>query len=366
MAGKRRIGILTGGGDCPGLNPVLRAVVKRAVSQLGWEIIGVQDSFNGLLSNPYRVQELDREAVRGILAKGGTILGTTNKGDPFDYPTTAADGSHQTVDRSADILEACRILELEGLITVGGDGTMQISHKLMAIGLNVVHVPKTIDNDIEGTDVTFGFNTAMEIATEAIDRLHSTAESHDRVMVVELMGRDAGWIALHAGLAGGADVILLPEIPYSLDPICDKVRRRQAKGLFFSIVVVAEGAKPKGGEQSLLAPAGPGGMMARLGGAGSQVAAAIEEHTCIETRVTVLGHLQRGGTPSGYDRVLATRLGMGAVDLIEEGRWGNMSALRGREIVGVPMQSVVGKQKTVDPNGQTVTAARYLGIEFGG
>lgn len=365
MAGKKRIGILTSGGDCPGLNPVIRAVVKRAVTQLGWEVMGIRDSYNGLLTTPYRVTNLDRDSVRGILTKGGTILGTTNKGDPFHFPMRLPNGQVHYLDRSHEVMEALRILEIEGLVMVGGDGSIAIAQRFMDMGAKIVAVPKTIDNDILATDYTFGFNTAVEVATEAIDRLHSTAESHDRVMVIEVMGRDCGWIALHAGIAGGADVILLPEIHYDLQKVCDKVRRRQAAGRFFSIVVVAEGAIEMGNDRLVLEPAPQTGMQ-RLGGAGAYVAKALMERTGIETRVTVLGHLQRGGTPSGYDRLLATRFGIGAVDLIMNDRWGEMVALKGTEISGLPIRDVVGKVKTVDPNGQLVDAARGLGIEFGG
>jgi phosphofructokinase-like protein len=363
---KRRIGILTGGGDCPGLNPVIRAVVKRGVTQLGWEVVGIVDSFNGLLSSPYDVIDLSRDSVRGILTKGGTILGTTNRGHPFRFPVRNADGTITEVDRSDDLVEAMRILELEGLIAIGGDGTLEISAMLAEKGVKIVAVPKTIDNDIFGTDYTFGFNTAVEVCTEAVDRLHSTAESHDRVMVIEVMGRDCGWIAMHAGIAGGADVILIPEIDYDPQRVCDKVRRRQAAGRFFSIVVVAEGARQKGGEAILLAPGGPGGAMPRLGGAGAHVARMIHERTGLDTRVTVLGHLQRGGTPSGYDRLLATRFGMGATDLVESRSWGQMVALRGDKITGVPIIECAGRQKTVDLEGDTLAAARKLGIELGG
>ncbi|MBI4814885.1 MAG: ATP-dependent 6-phosphofructokinase [Deltaproteobacteria bacterium] len=366
MGGKRRIGILTGGGDCPGLNPVIRAVVKRGVTQLGYEVIGVRDSFNGLLSSPYRIVSLERDAVRGILTKGGTILGTTNRGDPFAFPVKNADGSTASVDRSDEVVEALRILEVEGLIVIGGDGTIQIAHRFMEKGVNVVAVPKTIDNDIAGTDLSFGFNTAVEVATEAIDRLHSTAESHDRVMVIEVMGRDCGWIALQSGIAGGADVVLIPEIPYDLGRICDKVRRRQAAGRFFSIIVVAEGAVEAGGDQVYMEASARPGAKRRLGGAGAYVAQEIERRTRIESRVTVLGHLQRGGTPNGYDRLLATRFGVGAMSLIEEGKWGHMTALRGTEVVGVPIEEIVGKMRNVDVQGQTVRTAKALGIELGG
>ena len=367
MSDKKRIGILTSGGDCPGLNPVIRAVVKRGVSQLGWEVIGIRDSYNGLLSSPYRIQELDRDAVRGILTRGGTILGTTNHGSPFAFPMRQAGGEIVYVDRSTEVVEACRILELAGLIMIGGDGSMKIAHQFMEMGLRFVGVPKTIDNDIASTDYTFGFNTAVEVATEAIDRLQSTAESHDRVMVCELMGRDAGWIALHAGIAGGADVILLPEIPYDLNRVCDKLRRRKAAGRLSSIVVVAEGATaPEGAGQNILEGGDGKSRMPRLGGAGAYVARAIQERTGIETRTTVLGHLQRGGTPSAYDRLLATRYGFGAAEFVREERWGEMVALKGTELIGVKIVDVVGKLKTVSPQGQTVQAARGVGIEFGG
>lgn len=364
--GKRRIGILTGGGDCPGLNPVIRAIVKRGVSQLSWEVVGIRDSFNGLLSSPPRIVNLSRDSVRGILTKGGTILGTTNRGHPFRFPVRNADGTVTEIDRSDELIEAMRILELEGLVTIGGDGTLEIAAQLMEKGVDVVAVPKTIDNDIAGTEYTFGFNTAVEVCTDAIDRLHSTAESHDRVMVIEVMGRDCGWIALHAGIAGGADVIIIPEIPYDVRRVCDKVRRRQAAGRFFSIVVVAEGAVEQGGEQVLRASAAPGAIKPRLGGAADKLARQISDVTNLETRVTVLGHLQRGGTPTGYDRLLATRFGMGAADLVERGEWGKLVCLRSDRIVGVPINEVAGKLKTVNPDGDIVGAARKLGIEVGG
>lgn len=365
MPKKQRVGILTGGGDCPGLNAVIRAVVKTGVSELGWEVVGVADAFNGLMSTPYETRELVRDSVRGILSKGGTILGTTNRGDPFAFPVKHADGTTTFEDRSDRIVEAMRILQLDGLIVIGGDGTMRIAHRLMEQkGINVVGVPKTIDNDIAATDYTFGFNTAVEVATEAIDRLVSTAESHDRVMIAEVMGRDCGWIALYAGMATGADVILIPEIPYDISAVCDKVHRRQAAGRCFSIVVVSEGAAPKGGEQALIEAHVPGGMP-RLGGAGALAAEAITAQTGLETRVTVLGHLLRGGRPSGYDRVLATRFGSAAMRLVDEGRWGEMVALQGRAIGSAPIGEAAAAMKRVDPNGELVETGRHLGIEFG-
>ncbi|MEE2904401.1 MAG: ATP-dependent 6-phosphofructokinase [Myxococcota bacterium] len=361
-----RIGILTGGGDCPGLNPVIRAVVKRGVTQLGWEVVGIKDSFSGLLESPPKVVNMTRDSVRGILTKGGTILGTSNRSHPFRYPQKQADGTTKEIDRSDELIENMRILELQGLIAIGGDGTLSISNKLHQKGVNIVSVPKTIDNDIYGTDYTFGFNTAVEICTEGIDRLHSTAESHDRVMVIEVMGRDCGWIALHSGLAGGADVIAIPEIPYDIEKICDKVRRRQAAGRFFSIVVVAEGAIEKDQDQIVQAPAGPGGRMARLGGAGAHIAQQIGERTGLETRVTVLGHLQRGGTPSSADRILATRLGMGAVELVQQEKWGHLVVLRGDQIEAAKLADCAGKLKKVPADCDVVRAAKNLGIELGG
>lgn len=366
MSTKRRIGILTGGGDCPGLNAVIRAAVKHGVSELGWEMVGVHDAFNGLLSTPYGTENLVRDSVRGILGKGGTILGTTNRGDPFDFPMKAPDGTTHMMDRSQDLVEALRILEIDGLICIGGDGTMRIAHKLSQMGVKVVGVPKTIDNDIDATDVTFGFNTAVQVAADAVDRLHSTAESHDRVMVVEVMGRDCGWIALHAGIAGGADVILIPEIPFDIQRVVDKARRRQAAGRFFSIVVVAEGASPAGGGASYLQGVDTTGGMPRLGGIGHRIAEDIEASAKLETRVTVLGHLLRGGTPCAYDRILATRFGSAAVELVARGGWGEMVALKGDAIESVTLEEAIHQSKRVEPDNEVVKTARALGIELGG
>ena len=366
MNTKRRIGILTGGGDCPGLNAVIRAAVKHGVTELGWEIVGVHDSFNGMLCSPFEITNLVRNSVRGILTKGGTILGTTNRGDPFAFPEKNADGTITVTDRSQELLEAIRTLELEGIICIGGDGTMRIAHRLYKLGVKVVGVPKTIDNDIEATEVTFGFNTAVQVATDAIDRLHSTAESHDRVMVAELMGRDSGWIALHAGIAGGADVVLIPEIPYDIGQVCDKIRRRQAAGRFFSIVVVAEGAAPKGGKASYLPVGDSKGKTKRLGGIGHQVAEEIHQQTELETRVTVLGHLLRGGTPSAFDRLLATRFGSAAIRLVLRNGWGRMVAIRGNVISDVPLEEAIKRTKHVDLESDVVKTGRALGIEFGG
>ena len=363
MTTRKRIGILTGGGDCPGLNPVIRALVKRGL-QLGWDMVGIRDSFRGLLRHPYDLVDLDRDAIRGILIKGGTILGTTGKANPFAFPLNGPSGLvHE--DRSADLKEAMRILELDGLAVLGGDGTLSTAQRLTQIGVPIVAVPKTIDNDIAGTEYTFGFHSAVEVATEAIDRLHSTAESHDRVMILEVMGRNCGWIALHSGIAGGADVILIPEIPYEFSKVCDKLRRRQAAGSFFSVLVVAEGAQEKGKGPIVAEPAGPGGKKARLGGAGAYVADQVEAMTGFETRVAVLGHLQRGGSPLSDDRLLAARYGIAAADLIEAGRWGRMVALEGNTMTSVPLEQIGAKLKRIDPEGELVNVAQKLGIELG-
>jgi ATP-dependent phosphofructokinase / diphosphate-dependent phosphofructokinase len=323
-----RFGIVTAGGDCPGLNPVIRSMVIRA-RQIGWDVVGIRDSFCGLLESPIRTQTLDRESVRGILTKGGTILGTRGGANPFEYPNPTLDGEMRFEDRSDELIETMRLLEMDGLVVLGGDGSLATAHRLSQKGVKVIVVPKTIDNDILGTDVSFGFQTAVDIATQSVDRLHSTAESHDRVMVVEVMGRDCGWIALHVGIAGGAGVILIPEIPYDLDRIILKIRRRQAKKRYFSIVVVAEGALCKGDTPRLLENAGPGGKKRRFGGAGEHIAEQIHGVTGMDCRVTVLGHLQRGGTPLSCDRLLAARYGIAAMEMIEQDRWGCFVGLQG-------------------------------------
>lgn len=355
----RKIGILTGGGDAPGLNAVIRAVVKRGVGQLGWEIHGIEDSFNGLLSIPPGVRELRPVSCGGLLVKGGTVLGTTNKGDPFAW---GADKK----DRSEEVAQAVKALGLEGLIVVGGDGTQAIGLRLMEErGIPVVGVPKTIDNDLSATETTFGFHSAVDVATEALDRLHSTAEAHDRVMLLEVMGRDAGHIALHAGIAGGADVIVLPEIPYDIDRICGKIRSRQAIGRLFTLIIVAEGAAPMGGTREKTAKRHGRGVV-RTGGPANALARQIAERMEVETRVTVLGHLQRGGSPIPYDRILATRFGVKAAELVEQGRWGEIAVLRNERVIGVPISEAVAVNRKVDPDGELVAVARAVGVEFGG
>lgn len=356
-----RIGILTGGGDAPGLNAVIRAVVLSAEGTHGWDVVGIRDGFDGFLNGRYR--PLSREDIRGILAHGGTILGTSSRGNPFAWPMVR-DGQPVVVDASGEILERIQGLHLDALIVIGGDGTLRIGERLFEMGAPIVGIPKTIDNDISATDVTFGFDTARLTATEAIDKLHTTAESHHRIMVVETMGRNAGWIALESGIAGGANAILIPEIPYSLDVVVQAVEERAAKGRPFSIVVVAEGARPVGGEQVYQEPGGPG-RLPRLGGIGQRVAEALAQTTGRETRCTVLGHLQRGGTPTPFDRLLATRFGVHAVQCITEGRLGRMVALRGNAVIDVPLSDAIAEARTVPPDGELVRTARELGITLG-
>ena len=355
----RKIGVLTGGGDAPGLNAVIRAVVKAACNA-GIEVIGLEDSFDGLL-DPSRTRRLMPKDVTGILRLGGTILGTTNHGNPFEYPADTPDGK---VDYSDRVLENFQKMGLDALVAIGGDGTLAIAHQFFLKGIPLVGVPKTIDNDIVGTTTCFGFDTAISFAADAIDRLHSTAEAHKRVMVVEVMGRYAGWIALHAGVAGGADVILMPEIPYNLERVAEHVRQREKLGAKFSIVVVAEGAKPVGGAATLI-EAASAGHVERLGGVGAQVAAALEDMTGKEARYVVLGHLQRGGAPTAFDRVLATRLGGKAVELLQRGVFGKMVANHPPDMVPVPLADVVGRTRTVPLDYDLLTTARAIGISFG-
>ena len=357
----RRIGILTGGGDAPGLNAVIRAVVKYAVGKLHWQVIGIEDSFNGLLDAPQRLHDLTPRGCQGILHRGGTILGTTNRGDPFSFP----DANGENVDRSRELADAIRDQQLEGLIVIGGDGTQAIGLRLMDThGIPVVGVPKTIDNDLSATELTFGFISAVETATEALDRLHTTAESHDRVMLLEVMGRDAGWIALWAGVAGGADCIAIPEITYDPDKFADKVRARRVRGRHFTLIVVAEGAVPKTGKPlPSKIPHGKGTVT--TGGAADTLAHLLTERIDVETRTTVLGHLQRGGGPVAFDRVLATQFGVHAVELIQAGRWGEMVRLQHGSISSVPIRDAVATYRTVETHNRLIASARAVGIEFG-
>jgi 6-phosphofructokinase 1 len=359
----RTIAILTGGGDCPGLNAVIRGVVKTAVGQHGWRVLGIEDGFDGLVDT-LRWRELTLDSVRGILQRGGTILGTSNRGNPFSYPVDI-NGKVELIDVSDRAIEAFKDLGAEVLIAVGGDGTLKIAHGLYGKGLPVVGVPKTIDNDLRATDVTFGYRTAVAIVTEALDRLHTTAESHHRVMVVEVMGRDAGWIALESGIAGSADAILIPEIPYHVDRLCQAIDRRRQRGSRFSIVVVAEGAIPYQGQKVVQKTADENRGVERLGGIGHDVARQIGSCLDMESRVVTLGHLQRGGSPEPYDRILASRFGVKAVELIAQQSYGRMVALRGREVVDVDIAAAISDLNLVDPEGELVKTAESLGIMMG-
>ena len=363
----RKIGILTGGGDCPGLNAVIRAAVKVGIDRHGFEIFGIEDALNGLVDlnycEPNGNKWLKSKDVQQILARGGTILGTSNRSDPFRYVAKDPSGRDIEIDVSDRVIENAKKVGLEGLISIGGDGSMRIAHKLIEKGLPIIGVPKTIDNDLDATDQTFGFDTAVTIAMEAIDRLRDTAESHDRVMIVEVMGRDAGWIALHAGTATGADAILIPEIPYELAPIAAMIARRRQRGQKYSIIVVSEGAKPAGGDSSILEH--KVGAMPRLQGAGQRVADGLSRLVSADMRVTVLGHVQRGGSPSSFDRILGTRFGQAAADLAARHEWGQMVSLRGQEIVSISIAEAVRQPKLVTPSHALVMTNRALGVVFG-
>ena len=354
-----RIGVLTGGGDAPGLNAVIRAVVKTA-SNSGIECLGLEDSFDGLLE-PNRSRVLTPRDVTGILRFGGTILGTRNTGNPFSSDVATSEGPKHYSDR---VIEMFHKMQLGALVVIGGDGTLEIAHEFGKRGVPIVGVPKTIDNDIVGTTNCFGFDTAVAFATDAIDRLHTTAEAHKRILVVEVMGRNAGWIALYAGVAGGADAILIPEIPFDLAVLAERLLQRDRYGAKFSIVVVAEGAYPKGGTTTVVEPA-HGSAAERLGGIGAQVCHALAELTGKETRSVVLGHLQRGGAPTSFDRVLATRFGGKAVELIKEGAFGTMVAWDPPDIISRPLQDVVGKTKRVPLDFDLLLTAKALGVTFG-
>jgi 6-phosphofructokinase 1 len=358
----KRFGILTGGGDAPGLNGVIRAVVKSADNQNSAEIIGIRHGFEGFLEEG-GIVALTYENVRDILPKGGTILGAANRGNPFAR-VEIHDGEEVTVDVSGAVVTRIEELRLDALIVVGGDGTLGIARDMHARGVPVVGVPKTIDNDVGGTEVTFGFDTALNIAMEAIDRLRTTAESHHRVMVLEVMGRNAGFIALHAGISGGAEVILIPELPFKLEKVAQTIKERMAIGRSFSIVVVSEGAYAAGGGQ-VYWKEGEEPHMARLGGIGHQVGAYLEEAVGAETRVTVLGHIQRGGTPTAFDRWLATRYGAAALRVALRGDFGRMVAYQCEAIVDIPLEEALALPKRVDLEGDAMLSAREMGIEFG-
>jgi ATP-dependent phosphofructokinase / diphosphate-dependent phosphofructokinase len=359
MATVRKIGVLTGGGDAPGLNAVIRAVVKTA-HNANIEVLGLEDSFDGLIY-PEKSRILTPRDVTGILRRGGTVLGTVNRGNPFAEPIKTPEGTFDYADR---VLEMFHTKALDALVCIGGDGTLSISYEFHKRGIPLVAVPKTIDNDIPGTVSCFGFDTAVSFATDAIDRLHTTAEAHRRIIVVEVMGRYAGWIALQAGVAGGADVILIPEIPYDINKVSACIQSRDRWGARFSIVVVAEGARPVDGQVSLLEEA-HGAAVERLGGAGNRCASALEKLAGKETRYVVLGHLQRGGAPTAFDRTLATRFGGKAVELLRAGQFGKMVANHPPDIVPIPLGEIVGRTKTVPLDYDLLLTARALGVSFG-
>ena len=353
MSDIKCIAISTGGGDAPGLNAVIRAAVKCAVLKYKWKVIGIPDGFDGLIY-PEKSFELTLKHVSGILPRGGTILGTTNRGNPFKFKTME-NGKEIVRDISDEILANARKLGIDAVITIGGDGSQTIALELFQKGMNIVGVPKTIDNDLSATELTFGFDTAVNTATDAVDKIHTTAESHHRVMVVEVMGRDAGWIAIASGMAGGAHVILIPEIPFTIENICNYVKEREGYGKHFTIVVVAEGVKlPRELQENR-----------RYGAVGNVIGSAIAAVSHKEVRVSVLGHIQRGGTPTPFDRVLATRFGVAAVDLIAKGGFGRMVCLRSQRIETVEFTKAIGRLKTVKPHGELVAAARSIGICFG-
>lgn len=358
----RRLGISTGGGDAPGLNAVIRAATKTAINDFGYEVYGIANGLDGLFE-PGGVFPLTHSEVRGILPQGGTILGSASRGNPFKRKSIK-NGEEVIEDITDEYIDRIKLIGLDALLLIGGDGTLAISAELTKRGIDVVSVPKTIDNDVGMTDFTFGFDTAVNIATEAIDRLHTTAESHHRVMILELMGRDAGFIALHAGLAGGADVILIPEIPFTFESVCRKIQRRIARGSKFSIVAVAEGAVPQGG-QKVYKRAEDELYVARLGGIGHVVGKFVESMCGAETRVTVLGHIQRGGSPSAFDRWLATNYGSEAVRLMSRGRFGRMVALQGGKFTSVKIEDALSTPKRVDIKGDTMQTARAVGVCFG-
>lgn len=329
-----KIGVLSGGGDAPGINAVIRAIVRKGIQNYGYEIIGMRDGWRGPLEGEF--SPLDLNAISGILPRGGSILGNSRT-NPFKHK-----GGPEK------ILKNIKNEKIEALVVIGGEDTISVAYKMSKLGLQCVGVPKTIDNDLAGTDYTFGFHTAVSIATEALDRLHTTAESHHRVMILEVMGRYTGWIALGAGLAGGADVILIPEKPFNVEEVCEYIKRREERGRYFSTIVVAEGAKPKGGAEIVYGKGVDEFGHVRFGGIGYYLGKEIEERTNIETRVVVLGHIQRGGSPTAFDRILATRYGITAIDLIHKGKYGHMVALRGNKIISIPLEDIAGKRKTVD------------------
>ena len=357
MAKSLRVGILTGGGDCPGLNAVIRAVTKSLILQHNAEVIGFEDGYEGLIER--RMRSLTYSDVSGILTRGGTILGTSNKGNPFSYYKRGG------ADVSAEVKKYCREIGLNALVLIGGDGTMSSAHRLQELGINCVGVPKTIDNDLVGTSRTFGFDTAVSIVTEAIDRLHTTAQSHNRVMIIETMGRYAGWIALYAGVAGGADIVLIPEFEYDIDEVARVCRERESGGQQFTIICVAEGAKPRGGQQVIQEIIEESPDPIRLGGICKMLESQLESRVRSEIRSTILGHVQRGGTPTAYDRNLATMFGSYAAAMVVDQQFGRMVALQQNSLTSVPFEDVANKTRTVPADAPMIAGALAVGMSFG-
>lgn len=362
MKKKKRIAILTGGGDCPGINAVIRAVAKKALYEKGLEVIGIEDGYDGIVNNRYRT--LRNDDVSGILTLGGTILGTSKTANPYRYAIREGDRI-EFRDLSKMAIKNLKNLHIDSLVCIGGDGTLGIAYRLFQDGIPVVGLPKTIDNDLRGTDITFGFDSAVSIATEGIDRIHTTAQSHHRVMIIEVMGHRAGWVALYSGVAGGGDILLIPEIPYDIHVVAEKVIERNKKGKRFSIVVVAEGAKPKGGDVVIQRIVKESSDPIRLGGIGFVLGEQIEKMTGIETRTVVMGHLLRGGSPTPFDRILATGLGTKAVDMIDNKEFGYMAGIKKNSLVTVPLKEAAKGPKTVSLNHPMIKAARSLGTCFG-
>ncbi len=363
---KKRVLVVTGGGDCPGLNAVIRAIVKRALQEKDWEVIGSVESYNGVLREPTEIMVLNESTVEEIHIQGGTILGTTTKGGPFAWPIKNTDGSWDSADRSDEMLRKFQFLGVEAIISIGGDGSQKISQALFKKGCNIIGVPKTIDNDLSATDLTFGFRTAVQVATEAVDKLVTTAASHNRVMVLEVMGRSAGWIALHAAIAGGAEVCIIPEVPYDIKKVLDAVNARFEDEKGFAIIVAAEGAMPKGGAALTKKSEEVGYYMERLGGIAYKLADELKsEGLEAGVRVTVLGHLQRGGVPIAFDRILASQFGVRAFEMVLEGQFGQMVAIRGEDVIAVPLKDATEKYNFVDTDSNLVRTARGTGISFG-
>lgn len=363
---KKRVLVATGGGDCPGLNAVIRAIVKRASLEHNWEILGSIDAFDGLMRDPMHIIELTPEKVAGIHVQGGTIIGTTNKGGPFAWPVKNSDGSWGAVDRSQDFMDRLRYQNIDAVINIGGDGSQRISQQLFELGCPIIGVPKTIDNDLSDTDFTFGFQTAVDVATDAVDKLVTTAASHHRILILEVMGRYAGWIALHASIAGGAEVCLIPEIPYDITRVMQAIEKRIDNGKGFAIIVIAEGAVPIAGEMSYSENDEPGAMKIRLGGAGLRLSQELKDAGCsIDIRETILGHLQRGGRPNAFDRILASQFGVKAFELVLEQKWGHMVAYRHPNIEAVPIKDAIRAYNLVDTNSDLIKTARGMGISLG-